>query len=126
MLLRRSHDCGNGTYHDCGLINVNFVAGARNHYLPAVGRQLREIALQSHDYSQIRVPVLAFVGYPPLPEDQILANHITDPAERTIVYAVFEQQRRDDSETDQENRGRRTRRSGRGFVGRESLRLSLE
>ena len=43
----------------------------------------------AHDYSQIRVPVLAFVGYPPLPEDQILSNHITDPAERTIVYAVF-------------------------------------
>jgi non-heme chloroperoxidase len=43
----------------------------------------------AHDYSRIRVPVLAFVGYPPLPEDQILANHITDPAERTIVYAVF-------------------------------------
>jgi non-heme chloroperoxidase len=44
---------------------------------------------EAHDYSQIRVPVLAFIGYPPLPEDQILANHITDPAERTIVYAVF-------------------------------------
>ena len=43
----------------------------------------------AHDYSQIRVPVLAFVGYPPLPEEQIVANHITDPAERTIVYAVF-------------------------------------
>jgi pimeloyl-ACP methyl ester carboxylesterase len=42
-----------------------------------------------HDYSQIRVPVLAFVGYPPVPEDQILANHITDPAERMVVYAVF-------------------------------------
>lgn len=43
----------------------------------------------AHDYSQIHVPVLAFVGYPPLPQDQILASHITDPAERTIVYAVF-------------------------------------
>ena len=43
----------------------------------------------AHDYSQIRVPVLAFVGYPALPEDQILANHITDPAERMVVYAVF-------------------------------------
>jgi non-heme chloroperoxidase len=42
-----------------------------------------------HDYSQIRVPVLAFVGYPPLPQDQILTNHITDPAERMVVYAVF-------------------------------------
>jgi non-heme chloroperoxidase len=43
----------------------------------------------AHDYSQIRVPVLAFVAYPPLPEDQILANHVTDPAERMVVYAVF-------------------------------------
>jgi non-heme chloroperoxidase len=42
-----------------------------------------------HDYSQIRVPVLAFVGYPPLPQKQISDNHITDPAERTIVEAVF-------------------------------------
>ena len=43
----------------------------------------------AHDYSQIRVPVLAFVGYPPLPQEQILTNHITDPAERMVVYAVF-------------------------------------
>jgi non-heme chloroperoxidase len=43
----------------------------------------------AHDYSQIHVPVLAFVGYPALPQDQILANHITDPAERMVVYAVF-------------------------------------
>jgi non-heme chloroperoxidase len=42
-----------------------------------------------HDYSQIRVPVLALVGYPPLPQDQIRENRITDPAERTIVEAVF-------------------------------------
>jgi pimeloyl-ACP methyl ester carboxylesterase len=42
-----------------------------------------------HDYSQIRVPVLAFVGYPPLPQKQISDNHITEPAERTIVEAVF-------------------------------------
>jgi pimeloyl-ACP methyl ester carboxylesterase len=42
-----------------------------------------------HDYSQIRVPVLAFVGYPPLPHEQIRENHITDPAERTIIEAVF-------------------------------------
>jgi pimeloyl-ACP methyl ester carboxylesterase len=43
----------------------------------------------AHDYSQIRVPVLAFVGYPPVPEDQILTNHITDPGGRMVVYAVF-------------------------------------
>ena len=42
-----------------------------------------------HDYSQIRVPVLAFVGFPPLPHDQIRANQISDPAEKTIIEAVF-------------------------------------
>jgi pimeloyl-ACP methyl ester carboxylesterase len=42
-----------------------------------------------HDYSQIRVPVLAFVGYPKLPQDQMRENHITDPEERIIVEAVF-------------------------------------
>jgi non-heme chloroperoxidase len=42
-----------------------------------------------HDYSEIRVPVLAFVGYPGLPQDQIRENHLTDAAERTIVEAVF-------------------------------------
>jgi non-heme chloroperoxidase len=42
-----------------------------------------------HDYSQIRVPVLAFVGYPELPQDQILKNHLTDAADRSNVAAVF-------------------------------------
>jgi hypothetical protein len=42
-----------------------------------------------HDYSQIRVPVLAFVGYPPLPQDQIRQNHLTDAGDRTIVEAVY-------------------------------------
>jgi non-heme chloroperoxidase len=42
-----------------------------------------------HDYSQIRVPVLAFVGYPSLPEEQIRRNHVTDPSERTIVEAAY-------------------------------------
>lgn len=42
-----------------------------------------------HDYSRIRVPVLAFVGYPELPQDQIRENHITSPEERTIIEAVF-------------------------------------
>jgi non-heme chloroperoxidase len=42
-----------------------------------------------HDYSQIRVPVLALVGYPELPQDQIRKNHVTDPADRIIVEAVF-------------------------------------
>jgi hypothetical protein len=42
-----------------------------------------------HDYSQIRVPVLAFVGLPGLPQDQIRENHVTDPEERTIIEAVY-------------------------------------
>ncbi len=42
-----------------------------------------------HDYSQIQVPVLAFVGYPGLPQNGIRANHVTDPGEKTIVEAVF-------------------------------------
>ena len=42
-----------------------------------------------HDYSDIRVPVLAFVGYPELPQDQIRKNHVTDPADRITVEAVF-------------------------------------
>ena len=42
-----------------------------------------------HDYSQIRAPVLAFVGYPPIPQDEIRGKDITGPAERTIIEAVF-------------------------------------
>jgi hypothetical protein len=42
-----------------------------------------------HDYSKIRVPVLALVGYPELPQDQIRKNNVTDPADRIIVEAVF-------------------------------------
>jgi len=42
-----------------------------------------------HDYSQIRVPVLAFVGYPNLPQEQIRRNHVTDRAERTTVEAAY-------------------------------------
>jgi non-heme chloroperoxidase len=42
-----------------------------------------------HDYSQIRVPVLAFVGFPEFPQDQIQKNHVMDPADRIIVEAVF-------------------------------------
>jgi non-heme chloroperoxidase len=42
-----------------------------------------------HDYSQIRVPVLAFIGYPPLPQDQIKDGHVTDLDGRTVVDAVF-------------------------------------
>jgi len=42
-----------------------------------------------HDYSKIRVPVLAFVGYPPVPQAQASDHHISDQAELTIVAAVF-------------------------------------
>jgi hypothetical protein len=42
-----------------------------------------------HDYSQIRVPVLALVGFPEFPQDQIQKNHVMDPADRIIVEAVF-------------------------------------
>ena len=42
-----------------------------------------------HDYSQIRAPVLAFVGYPELPQDQIRKNNVSDPAERIVIEAVF-------------------------------------
>jgi hypothetical protein len=42
-----------------------------------------------HDYSQIRVPALAFVGFPGLPQDQIRQNQVTDPEERMVVAAVI-------------------------------------
>jgi non-heme chloroperoxidase len=59
------------------------------HITPSFVPQAIMAGDHKHDYSQIRVPVVAFVGYPPLPQDQIRENHITDPAERTIVEAVF-------------------------------------
>jgi non-heme chloroperoxidase len=43
----------------------------------------------AHDYSRIHPPVLAFVTYPPLPQDDIAKHHLTDPADRTIVEAAF-------------------------------------
>lgn len=42
-----------------------------------------------HDYSQIRVPVLALVGYPELPENQIVKNNVTNAEDRIIIEAVF-------------------------------------
>jgi non-heme chloroperoxidase len=45
-----------------------------------------------HDYSQICVPVLAFVGYDTPegpPQEQIRKYHVTDAGERTIVEAVY-------------------------------------
>ena len=44
---------------------------------------------EKHDYSQIRVPVLAFVGFPKTPDEQIRENHITSERDRTIVAAVY-------------------------------------
>jgi pimeloyl-ACP methyl ester carboxylesterase len=45
-----------------------------------------------HDYSQIRVPVLAFIGYDTPdgpPQEQVRKYHVTDASERTIVEAVY-------------------------------------
>jgi non-heme chloroperoxidase len=42
-----------------------------------------------HDYSQIRVPVLAFVGYPNSPQETIRRHRVTDPAQRIIVEAAY-------------------------------------
>ncbi len=42
-----------------------------------------------HDYSQIRTPVLALVGFPELPTYRVGEKEITDPAQRIIVEAVF-------------------------------------
>ena len=44
---------------------------------------------QKHDYSQIRVPVLALVGFPKTPDEQIRENRVTNEGERTIVQAVY-------------------------------------
>jgi len=44
---------------------------------------------EKHDYSQIRVPVLALVGFPKTPEEQMREHHVTDERERTIVAAVY-------------------------------------
>jgi non-heme chloroperoxidase len=44
---------------------------------------------EKHDYSQIRVPVLALVGFPKTPDEQIRENHVTNERERTIVEAVY-------------------------------------
>jgi pimeloyl-ACP methyl ester carboxylesterase len=45
-----------------------------------------------HDYSQIRVPVLALIGYDTPdgpPQEQIRKYHVTDVSERTTVEAVY-------------------------------------
>jgi non-heme chloroperoxidase len=44
---------------------------------------------EKHDYSQLRVPVLALVGFPKTPEERMRENHVTDEGERTIVAAVY-------------------------------------
>jgi len=42
-----------------------------------------------HDYSQIRVPVPAFIGYDTPPQEEIRRYHVTEALERTIVEAVY-------------------------------------
>jgi len=44
---------------------------------------------EKHDYSQIRVPVLALVAFPKTPEEQIRKNHIISESDCTIVAAVY-------------------------------------
>jgi pimeloyl-ACP methyl ester carboxylesterase len=44
---------------------------------------------EKHDYSQIRVPVVALVGFPKTPDEQMQEYHVTDEGERTIVEAVY-------------------------------------
>ena len=44
---------------------------------------------EKHDCSQIRVPVLALVGFPKTPDEQMQQYHVTDENERTIVEAVY-------------------------------------
>lgn len=44
---------------------------------------------EKHDYSEIRVPVLALVGYPKTPEEQMQEYHVTNEADRTVVEAVY-------------------------------------
>ena len=63
--------------------------GVGSRITPAYVPQAIMVGGSGHDYSQIRVPVLAFVGYPPLPQKQISSYQITDPEERIIVEAVF-------------------------------------
>jgi len=55
-----------------------------------------------HDYSQIRVPVLAFVAYPHLPQDDIRKHDLTNLSDRTIVEAVYGTYGHD-KDPDQEN-----------------------
>ena len=44
---------------------------------------------EKHDYSQIRVPVLALVAFPKTPEEQIRNHHLTSENDRTITAAVY-------------------------------------
>ena len=42
-----------------------------------------------HDYSKIRAPLLAFVGFPEAPQEQMRKNNVTDASEKIIVAAVY-------------------------------------
>lgn len=74
-------------WHNDFAENADGSVGSR--LTPSVVPQAIREGDHKHDYSQIRVPVLAFVAFPPLPYDQIRANHISDLTERTIIEAVF-------------------------------------
>lgn len=79
-----------------------------------------------HDYSEIRVPVLAFVGYPGPPQDQIRENHVTDAAERTIIEAVYGTNVGMTKKSDKKNKGSRRWCTGGRVMGCESPGISLE
>src|ERR1700684_453303 len=59
-----------------------------------------------HDYSKIRVPVLAFVGSPPVPQAQTSDHHITDNRGGGLRVAGW-----GDQVSNKENRERGRRRS---------------
>jgi len=56
---------------------------------PGASSQVVNAGDHKHDYSQISAPVLAFVGYPELPQDEIRRHNVTDPAERVAIEAAF-------------------------------------
>lgn len=63
--------------------------GVGSHQTPGFVPQAIVSGDHAHDYSQIRVPVLALLGYPESPQDQIREHHIDDSNERMVVEAVY-------------------------------------
>ena len=75
---------------DCAL-RTSVVISLALAALPLMRRQsaaLRHSVLAAAIVCSLAVPVLAFVGYPPLPTAR-QESHSADPEERTIIYAVF-------------------------------------